>query len=74
MPQVIILVISFIIDESDIPQSKKHVELELDQFRRKLESETNAHKETIRRFNADKKDIITSKEEANIMAIKGQDD
>ncbi|KAK3090086.1 hypothetical protein FSP39_009049 [Pinctada imbricata] len=53
-----------------LEKSKKHLEIELDQFRRKLEAETNAHKETVRRFNADKKDALMSKEEANIMAIK----
>lgn len=52
-------------------QSKSHVELELDTYKRKLDTEINSHKETIQRFNADKKDILLSKEEARTSAING---
>ncbi|XP_048758911.2 rho-associated protein kinase 1-like [Ostrea edulis] len=52
-----------------LEKSKSHVELELDTYKRKLETEINNHQETIKRFNADKKDILLSKEEARTSAI-----
>ncbi|XP_061192680.1 rho-associated protein kinase 2-like isoform X2 [Saccostrea echinata] len=52
-----------------LEKSKSHVELELETYKRKLETEIGNHQETIKRFNADKKDILLSKEEARTSAI-----
>uniref|UniRef100_A0A8W8IQK1 Uncharacterized protein n=1 Tax=Magallana gigas TaxID=29159 RepID=A0A8W8IQK1_MAGGI len=54
-----------------LEKSKSHVELELDTYKRKLDTEINSHKETIQRFNADKKRHLVSKEEARTSAING---
>ncbi|XP_067678854.1 rho-associated protein kinase 2-like [Haliotis asinina] len=47
-----------------------NVELERDNFYRKLEAEIQSHKETVARYNADKKNILMSTEEANMEAMK----
>lgn len=47
------------------------MELERDNFYRKLEGEIQSHKETVARYNADKKNILMSTEEANMEAMKG---
>ena len=38
----------------------------------KLDQEVIAHKETVAKFNADKKHILMSTEEANLEAMKGR--
>ena len=48
------------------------MELELKTFMMKHEQEVLAHKETVARFNADKKHILMSTEEANLEAIRGR--
>lgn len=52
-------------------QSKANVDLELKTFMMKYDQEVLAHKETVARFNVDKKTILMSTEEANLEAIKG---
>ena len=52
-------------------QSKANIELELKTYKMKYDQEVLAHKETIAKFNADKKHILMSTEEANMEAIKG---
>lgn len=53
-------------------QRKANIELELNSAKMKYENEVASHKETIARFNADKKQIITTSEEANEAVIKGR--
>ena len=53
-------------------QSKKHAEIELENFALKLESERGSHQETVARFNMDKKNILMSTEEANMEQIRGR--
>ena len=53
-------------------QSKKHAEIELQNFALKLESERGSHKETVAKFNMDKKNILMSTEEANMEAMRGK--
>ena len=52
-------------------QNKANVELELKTYVMKFDQEVLAHKETVAKFNADKKNILMSTEEANMEAIKG---
>lgn len=52
-------------------QSKANYELELKTLQMKLDQELTAHKETVAKFNADKKHILMSTEEANLEAMKG---
>lgn len=53
-------------------QNKSNIELELKTWKQKFEQEKLAHEEDLARFNAVKKDLIVSKEEANLEALKGQ--
>lgn len=53
-----------------LEKSKANIELELNSWKMKYESEVTSHRETIARFNADKKQIITTSEEANEAMIK----
>ena len=53
-------------------QSKANAELELKTLALKLEQEAAAHRDTVAKFNADKKHILMSTEEANLEAIKGE--
>ncbi|KAI0232790.1 hypothetical protein LSAT2_016895 [Lamellibrachia satsuma] len=53
-----------------LEKSKANIELELKTVRMKYDQEALAHKETIARFNADKKNILHSTEEANLEALK----
>ena len=55
-------------------QSKKHAEIELQNFALKLESERGSHKETVAKFNMDKKNILMSTEEANMEAMRGNNE
>ena len=55
-----------------LEKSKANIELELKTVRMKYDQEALAHKETIARFNADKKNILHSTEEANLEALKGR--
>ena len=55
-------------------QSKANSELELKTLQMKLDQEIIAHKETVAKFNADKKHILMSTEEANLEAMKGRKD
>lgn len=55
---------------SVLEKGKKHAELELEQFAKKLETERGSHKETVAKFNLDKKNILMSTEEANMEAIR----
>ena len=52
-------------------QSKANSELELKTLQMKLDQEVIGHKETVAKFNADKKHILMSTEEANLEAMKG---
>lgn len=52
-------------------QNKANIELELKTYVMKYDQEMLAHKETVAKFNADKKNILMSTEEANMEAIKG---
>ena len=45
--------------------------MELKTLQMKLDQEVIAHKETVAKFNADKKHILMSTEEANLEAMKG---
>ena len=60
-----------VVTEVECLQSKANVELELKTMRMKYDQEVLAHKETVARFNADKKNILHSTEEANMEALKG---
>ncbi|XP_060563759.1 rho-associated protein kinase 2-like isoform X3 [Ruditapes philippinarum] len=53
-----------------LEKGKKHAELELQNFAKKLETERGSHKETVAKFNLDKKNILMSTEEANMEAIR----
>ncbi|XP_013412061.1 rho-associated protein kinase 2-like isoform X3 [Lingula anatina] len=57
-------------DVINLEKSRANVELELKTYRMKYDQEVLAHKETIAKFNADKKHILTSTEEASNEAIK----
>ena len=54
-----------------IPQGKANIELELKNYIMKYDQEVMGHKETVAKFNADKKHILMSTEEANLEAMKG---
>ncbi|CAH1772749.1 unnamed protein product [Owenia fusiformis] len=54
----------------NLEKSKANVELERNTYQAKHDQEMRAHKETIARFNADKKHILMSTEEANIEAVR----
>lgn len=47
------------------------MEVELANYKSKWEQEVQSHKDTVARFNADKKHILMSSEEANMEAVKG---
>lgn len=48
------------------------MEIELETYRRKLDTEVGSHKDTVAKFNADKRTMLISSEEANLEAMKGQ--
>ena len=53
-------------------QKCANAELDMKTFMMKQEQEVLAHKETIAKFNADKKHILMSTEEANLEAMQGE--
>ncbi|XP_041359873.1 rho-associated protein kinase 2-like [Gigantopelta aegis] len=53
-----------------LEKSRGSLELERDNFKRRLEAEIQNHKETVARYNADKKHILMSTEEANMEQMK----
>ena len=52
-------------------QNKSNIELEMKTFKQNFDQEKLAHEEDLARFNAAKKDLIVSKEEPNMQALKG---
>ena len=52
-------------------QKCANAELDMKTFMMKHEQEVLAHKEAIAKFNADKKHILMSTEEANLEAMQG---
>ena len=53
-------------------QTNANLDLELKTMKQKFDKELQTHKETVNKFNADKKHILMSSEEANLEAIKGK--
>jgi len=53
-------------------QNKSNIELEMKTWKQNYEQEKLSHEDDLARFNAVKKDLIVSKEEANMEALKGQ--
>lgn len=69
--EMLFISISLVTNHQILFQSKKYVELELDTVRRNLDAEVSTHKETVAKFNADKKNILMTTEESNTIALKG---
>ncbi|XP_069126945.1 rho-associated protein kinase 2-like isoform X3 [Argopecten irradians] len=53
-----------------LEKDKKHMEIELEANRRKLDTEVGSHKDTVAKFNADKRTLLISSETANLEAVK----
>ncbi|XP_021378101.1 rho-associated protein kinase 2-like isoform X1 [Mizuhopecten yessoensis] len=53
-----------------LEKDKKYMEIELEAYRRKLDTEVGSHKDTVAKFNADRRTLLISSEEANLEAMK----
>ena len=54
-----------------LEKAKNESELERQRFASMLDAERGTHKETVAKFNLDKKNILMSTEEANLEQIRG---